>query len=387
MPPESLACVLEVHWLSQYEWVYAVWLAHRVFGYLAIYLMLCWSGPMLELMRLGHAYIAAGGGTLACGLWLLTWGVTLLKPSASFSALWEFTLQDLPQFQHFTMSILFIGAGTAEVRFGAAIRHNIDLAGALRWCHAVWGVCFVCVGLIFVAHPQHNLDETLRHIAMGTGIVIGAGALTVEKTEGKLDFDEAITEAPMLLTSAISFGVSTVLLLTFPMPQQAASQLSEVEAGRLHGLNTTVGSFSRTDDNASLLALRHVHTSSAMNKAVFEEAQQQSNATKDLVATVGIHGAAGPVSDPVLMWHRGVWVGCHQASHLITVVGLCIGIASFLGIVLPAAGLCSSTWLPRLLRRHPANQPCGNEGTHGHGRVNRERELAGLVSSRSHEIS
>ena len=155
-------CVLAP--VTQAEWAWGVWFAHRLFGILALYLMVAWSVLLLELTTLERAFCASGGATVACGIWLVLWVLLLLKTSVPTHELWDFAMADLAQMQHLAMGVLFVAAGSAELYFAAAVaylpRRDVD---ALRWPHIIWGVCMAWIGVDFVVHPQRNEEETRRH--------------------------------------------------------------------------------------------------------------------------------------------------------------------------------------------------------------------------------
>ena len=70
---------VDVPWLTQPEWESGVALAHRIFGGLAMLLIIIWCTLLLELCRPPLAFALAGCATIACGLWLTLWVVWLLK--------------------------------------------------------------------------------------------------------------------------------------------------------------------------------------------------------------------------------------------------------------------------------------------------------------------
>ena len=112
-------CVLAP--VTQAEWAWGVWFAHRLFGILALYLMVVWSVLLLELTTLERAFCASGGATVACGIWLVLWVLLLLKTSVPTHELWDFAMADLAQMQHLAMGVLFVAAGSAELYFAAAV--------------------------------------------------------------------------------------------------------------------------------------------------------------------------------------------------------------------------------------------------------------------------
>ena len=205
-----------VPWLLQHEWVTGVEFAHRVFGGMVLAQSVVWMVLFLGFCPLHVAYLLSGVATCACGVWLAAWVALLLKPQVPTALLLQFMRQDLTQLQHMTMSVLLLAAGAAELYFAALLcarpRRESD---ALRWPHAVWGVCAGWVGLIFIAHPQHSASETAMHVVLGTSLLLGAVFLTAEKRRGKLDEDQDFADAPMSILAAVCFGVAAVLLCTF----------------------------------------------------------------------------------------------------------------------------------------------------------------------------
>ena len=119
-----------VPWLNQGEWSHGVWLAHRIFGVLAIAVLLVWACLFLEALSLRRAFLLAGGATGACGLWLIGWVGWLIKPSVTFAEKCDFALRDLAQLQHLAMQQLLTSCSdlrTSPLRpFWASLRpkHN-----------------------------------------------------------------------------------------------------------------------------------------------------------------------------------------------------------------------------------------------------------------------
>lgn len=232
-----------VPWLDQGEWSHGVWLAHRIFGVLAIAVLLVWACLFLEALSLRRAFLLAGGATGACGLWLIGWVGWLIKPSVTFAEKCDFALRDLAQLQHLAMGLLLAAAGAAEVRFAQALltlpRRRAD---ALLWPHLLWGLCVGWVGLLFLGHPQVALeaspqpprhrrslspaalppqlddDDAARHLKLGLGLLLGASLLALQKRRGLLDGEMALLDLPMLAAAALAFGVAALQLLTFPAP-------------------------------------------------------------------------------------------------------------------------------------------------------------------------
>ena len=140
-------CVLAP--VTQAEWAWGVWFAHRLFGILALYLMVAWSVLLLDLTTLERAFCASGGATVACGIWPVLWVLLLLKPSVPTHELWNFAMADLAQMQHLAMGVLFVAAGSAELYFAAAVaylpRHDMwtpcggrTSSGACAWRGSAW---------------------------------------------------------------------------------------------------------------------------------------------------------------------------------------------------------------------------------------------------------
>ncbi len=226
MAPSCQAETLAVPWLLQSEWSSGVWLAHRVFASLVVTLMVLWLLLFLELCTLRLTFRLTGYATIGCGWWLVAWVFLLLKPGKT-PMLLEFAFQDVAQEQHLAIGMLLAAAGMCELAFSTALarrpRHEVDL---LRWPHVVWGVCVGLVGLLFVLHPQRDADETRRHVALGLGLAVGATLLAREKCRGKLDHDQAVGDAPLMIVAAICFGVAALMLFTFPAPHVDRKQVA-----------------------------------------------------------------------------------------------------------------------------------------------------------------
>ena len=302
-------CVLAP--VTQAEWAWGVWFAHRLFGILALYLMVVWSVLLLELTTLERAFCASGGATVACGIWLVLWVLLLLKTSVPTHELWDFAMADLAQMQHLAMGVLFVASGSAELYFATAVaylpRRDVD---ALRWPHIIWGVCMAWIGVDFVVHPQRNEEETRRHVLMGLGIVAGSIGLALEKLSGDLEKDKPLIEAMRLIIAACSFGLAAVLLFTFPMPTADALPLVNVNA-TTGALNTTLISTL----NATLNATGGGFGTAALNET--------SAVTSAVPSAPSMISAAAADDAP----HRGHAALCHAFGQVVTLVGLAFGLA------------------------------------------------------------
>lgn len=210
---------LPLPWLPHVEWAWAVLLAHRVFGTLTIGLMMCWAMALSQITTVACSYALAGMLTAACGVWLMLWVIVLMKPAASTSEMIEFAWHDVTQEQHFVMGLLLAAAGCTELFHAVALHSSERALGERRWPHTIWLFNMAMVGLIFVGHPQRSWGETQRHVAIGLSMIAGAFLLTLEKNDGMLDGDQDIFEAPNIVGAALSFGVTAVLLFTFPAPR------------------------------------------------------------------------------------------------------------------------------------------------------------------------
>jgi len=182
--------------------------AHGMIGVCLLALVLVWGGHVVKwpapLSSLPAAYTAAGAIQCAGGLYLLLWVFVLLKPT-QMGALWGFTQQALTQIQHISIACNLAACGVVDlaVAHGALVR----LVGVSA--HSLWALNLICVGLVFMVHPQSTSLADTEHVALGLCIIFGTHFLCNERRDGWLSKSiEALIGAPL-------FGVAAAILIAF----------------------------------------------------------------------------------------------------------------------------------------------------------------------------
>lgn len=191
--------------------------AHVVLGMFILSLVLVFTalvsrvklkvrGVMFDFTSVPRALFLSGCLQLGMGIYLLIWVYVFLSlPSGNFVAGFEYVTTDLLQLQHTSIAMLLCGGGVLDIALGKGFLKNSN------W-HCVWATHITLVGILFMIHPQHDREGTVKHTVLGSCLVLGTMFMLAERKDG---FSPNMEEAPNIILAGIGYTVAAALLLGY----------------------------------------------------------------------------------------------------------------------------------------------------------------------------
>ena len=144
--------------------------AHSVLGVIILLMVLVWLAHVTQYRTpfkiLSTAYKWSGVLQMLLGIYLLCWCFFFLKPT-KLNDLAIYSTTDLLQIQHISISCSAICCGLSEFWYGTGrLKHQ-------QW-HVLWCINMVCIGMVFMVHPQPDFSGAATHTMLGMFIIIGA---------------------------------------------------------------------------------------------------------------------------------------------------------------------------------------------------------------------
>lgn len=166
--------------------------AHIVLGILLLCMVFAWAGFVLDFYRVRAASRWSGVFQTLMGVYLFTWVFYLMLPGKT-EALWEYATKDLLQLQHIAIASLLCAGGLIELLQSSwllppmstthAVLNSLTPVSPVRslaasrsgscW-HVLWSTNLMLTGLVFMLHPQHTYNATIKHLLLGTSLILGA---------------------------------------------------------------------------------------------------------------------------------------------------------------------------------------------------------------------
>jgi hypothetical protein len=185
---------------------------------------------------------------------LFSWVFFFMDPSHPVD-LFLYSIRDLLQLQHIAIAALLFSGGLIEVlqscymlppmsqvpspSANAALNSNslspAAVSAALTasrtgsYWHVLWSSNLILTGLIFMLHPQHTYSATVKHLLLGTSLVLGSPLLVRGKLLAwKLELEQQRRQAQGLtapwrnnhvdwsmIAAGGSFALAACILLAF----------------------------------------------------------------------------------------------------------------------------------------------------------------------------
>ena len=144
--------------------------AHSVLGVIILLMVFVWLAHVTQYRTpfkiLSTAYKWSGVLQMLLGIYLLCWCFFFLKPT-KLNELAIYSTTDLLQIQHISISCSAICCGLSEFWYGTGrLKHQ-------QW-HVLWCINMVCIGMVFMVHPQPDFSGAATHTMLGMFIIIGA---------------------------------------------------------------------------------------------------------------------------------------------------------------------------------------------------------------------
>jgi uncharacterized membrane protein HdeD (DUF308 family) len=153
---------------------------------------------------LNTAYKWSGALQMLLGTYLLSWCFIFLKPS-KLDELAVYSTTDLLQIQHIAISCNAICCGLSEFWYGTGrLKHQ-------QW-HVLWCINMVCVGMVFMVHPQPDFAGASTHTMLGMFIILGAIFFLAEKWH---EFPEDLYESWNIVLAGGLYLFAASLLIRY----------------------------------------------------------------------------------------------------------------------------------------------------------------------------
>jgi len=173
-----------------------------------------------------EAFIWAGRATKFIGGFLFLWLFFLMSPRNVGPTLTHYVFQDWQQIQHICLALLLLATGTSDTTIGYILRAELEVKdkamarARMMWqimlLHAMSCANLVCVGLVFLFHPQDDPKAAALHQVLGHGLMFGAVATAVSKAvETHSNLDDNVLRYPCLMFLPTISWIQVMMLLAF----------------------------------------------------------------------------------------------------------------------------------------------------------------------------